>query len=65
MRTDAGDVSGAVTLEDVIDHLIAHLPIEIEVNVGQIDAAGVQKSLQRQTETQRVHIGNAEQITDE
>ena len=46
-------------------HLVAHLPVEVEVDVGQVGPAGVQEALQRQVEAQRVDVGDLQQVADE
>ncbi len=48
----------------MLDHLIAHFPIEIEVNVGQIGPAGMQKAFHRQVETQGIDVGNFQEEAD-
>ncbi len=65
VRADAGDMGGAVTAEDIVDHLVAHLPVEIEVDVGQIDPTGVEEPLHLQAEPQRIDVGDAEQVADQ
>ena len=65
VRTDAGAVPPAVTVEDVGDDLVAHLPVEVEVDVGQVGPAQVQKTLHRQVEAERIDVGDLQQVADE
>jgi hypothetical protein len=65
VRADHRGVLRAVALKGVGDDLVAHPPVEIQVDVGQIRPADVQEPVQRQTESQRVNVGDLQQIADE
>ncbi len=65
VRADLGGVSRAVAADDVVDDLVAHLPVEVEVDVRQVGAPGVQEALHRQAEAQRIDVGDAEQVADQ
>ena len=56
---------GAVPLDAVLDHLGAPLVREVHVDVGHLDALGVQEPLERQAVLDRVDVGDAEQVEDD
>jgi hypothetical protein len=58
VRADHRRVPGAVALEGAFDDLVAHPPVEIQVDVGQVRPADVQEAVQRQAEPQRVDVGD-------
>src|SRR5712692_3020129 len=65
MAADHSRVGRSIALEHRGDDFIALAPIEIEVDVGQIRPTGVQETLQRQLEADRIDVGDAEQVADE
>ena len=65
VRTDLGCVSRTVTATGVGHDVVAHLPVEIEIDVGQVAPAGVQETVQHQAEPERIHIGDFEQVAGE
>ncbi len=62
MGADARHVRGAVAADDVLDDLVAHLPVEVEVDVRQVGAPRVQEALHLQPEAQRIDLGDAQQV---
>ena len=62
---NVGDAVVAVFLADVIDDLAAAAHAKIDIEVGRRNAFGIQESLEEQFETQRVEIGDAEEVGDD
>ena len=62
-RGDAGAVA-AVFLVDVLDHLLAPLMLEIDVDVGRLLALLGDEALEQQVAGRRVDRGDAEAIAD-
>ena len=62
-RGDAGAVA-AVFLVDVLDHFLAPLMLEIDVDVGRLLALLGDEALEQQVAGRRVDRGDAEAITD-
>src|SRR5205085_2546924 len=62
---DHGRVPGAVAAEDVAEHVVADLPVEVEVDVGQVGAARVEEALHGQVEAQGIDVGDLQQEADE
>ncbi len=63
---DVGDLRGAVApvaLVDVLDHLLAALVLDVEVDVGRAVAFGRQEALEQQAEVDRVGLGDPERVT--
>ena len=60
---DAGVVV-AVFLEDVLDHQLAPLVLEIDVDVGRLVAVARDEALEEQVALIRVHVGDAQAIAD-
>ncbi len=54
----------AVTLVDVLDHLLAPLVLEIDVDVGRLVAVLRDEAGEQQLALVRVHLGDAEAIAD-
>ena len=53
----------AVALVDVLDHLLAALVLDVEVDVGRAVAFGRQEPLEQQAERDRVGLGDPERVT--
>ena len=60
---DAGAVA-AVAGVDILDHLLAALVLEIDVDVGRLFALGRDEALEQQIDLGGIHIGDAEAIAD-
>ena len=60
---DAGALA-AVFFVDVLDHLLAPLVLEIDVDVGRLVALGGDEALEQQVAAHRVDLGDAEAIAD-
>ena len=52
----------AVFLVDVLDHLLAPLVLEIDVDVGRLAARGADKALEQHVDAGRVDRGDAEAV---
>ena len=63
-RDDLGDVVTAVALGRVPDHLVAVPVVEVHVDVGHLDATGVEESLEQQVVLDRVEVGDAQAVRD-
>jgi hypothetical protein len=50
--------SAPYSRHDVLDHLVAAVLAEVDVEVGHRDALGVQEALEEQAEADRVEIGD-------
>ena len=61
-RDDLGDVLAAVLARDVLDDLAPAAFAEVDVDVGQRDALGVQEPLEDQVEVQRIDVGDVEAV---
>ena len=64
---DGGGEPGAVAAVarvDVLDHLLAPLVLEIDVDVGRLLALGRDEALEQQVDLGRVHRGDAEAVAD-
>ena len=59
---DLRDVLAPVLARDVVDHLAAAALAEVDVDVRQRDALGVQEALEQQVELQRVDVGDAQAV---
>ncbi|MNX91879.1 hypothetical protein D3C86_1239960 [compost metagenome] len=62
---DARHVLLAVGPEAVVHHLVAPPPVEIQVDVGQALALGVQEALEAQVVRDRADLGHAQEIQDQ
>ena len=54
----------AVAVVDVLDHLLAALVLEVDVDVGRLAAAGRDEALEQQVVLGRVHRGDAQHVAD-
>ena len=64
---DRGGEPGAlapVALVDVLDHLLAPLVLEIDVDVGRLVALGRDEALEQKIEARRIDLGDAEAEAD-
>ena len=59
---DLRDVLAAVLPGDVLDHLAAPPLAEIDVDVGQRDALGVEEPLEDQVEVERIDVGDPQAV---
>ena len=55
----------AVLLLDVVDHLVAPLLAEIDVEVRHRHALGIEEALEQQAEAQRIEIGDGQRPGDD
>ena len=55
----------AVALGGVADHLVAAALVEVHVDVGHLDAVGVQEPLEQQPVAQRVEVGDPQRVGDD
>ena len=56
---DLRDVLAAVLPRDVVDDLAAASLAEVDVDIGQRDALGIQEALEDQVEVERIDVGDA------
>ncbi len=61
---DLADVLLAVLLRDVFDHLLPAPGAEVDVDVGQADALGVEEALEEEVVLDRVDVGDAQAVGD-
>lgn len=61
---DLGRVAPAVLLVDVLDHLLAPLGVEVDVNVWLLLAQARKETLERETVEDRIDRGDLQQVTD-
>jgi hypothetical protein len=61
-RDDLRHVIAAVALGRVADHLVAVPRVEVHVDVGHRDPAGVQEALEQQVVLDRVEVGDAQAV---
>ena len=59
-RDDLRDVLAAVLLGDVGDHLAAAPLAEVDVDIGQRHALGIEEALENQVVVQRIDVGDAQ-----
>ena len=62
---DLGDAVAAVLLGDVIDHALAAVDGEVDVDVRHLLAARVEEALEEQVVTDRVDVGDLERVGGE
>ena len=62
---DLGDVGVAVLVPDVLDHLVAALLAEVDVDVGRLGAIGVEEPLEEQVVLERADVAELEHVADE
>src|SRR3546814_18597645 len=53
-RSDLADAVAAVFARDVVDHLVAAIHAEVDVEIGHRHAFGIEEALEQQVELQRV-----------
>ena len=59
---DLRHLVAAVLLGDVVDDLAAAVHAEVDVDVGQADALGIEEALEQQLVLQRIDVGDAERV---
>ena len=64
-RDDLRDVLAAVLARDVLDHLAAAPLAEVDVDVGQRHALGVEEALEDQVVLDRIDVGDPQAVGDE
>ncbi len=64
-RDDLGDVLAPVLPRDVVDDLAPPPLAEVDVDIGQRDALGIQKALEDQIEVDRIDVGDAQAVRHE
>ena len=62
---DLRDALAAVALRHVVDHAVAAVHAEVDVEVGHGDALGIQEALEQQVVAQRIEVGDAERVRDQ
>ena len=62
---DLADLVATVLARDVVDHLVAAVHAEVDVEVGHRHAFGVEEALEQQVELQRVEIGDFQRPGDQ
>ena len=61
---DLGDVVGPVALGRVADHLAAEALVEVHVDVGHLDATGVEEPFEEEVVADGVEVDDAEAVGD-
>ncbi len=61
---DLGDVVGAVFLLDVVDHLVAAVLAEVDVEVGHRHPVRIEEALEQEAEAERIEIGDGQRPGD-
>ena len=67
-RTEGDDLRhlvAAVALLHVVDHLVAAVLAEVDVEVRHRDAFGIEEALEQQPEADRIEVGDGERIGDQ
>ena len=64
-RDDLRDVLAAVLVRDVLDHFAAPPLAEVDVDVGQRHALGVEEALEDQVVLDRIDVGDPQAVGDE
>ena len=62
---DLRDRLAAVLVGDVLDHAVAALHREVDVDIRHRDALGVQEPLEQQVVLERVHVGDPQRVGDD
>ena len=62
---DLRHLVAAVLLGDVFDDFAAPVHAEVDVDVGQADALGIQEALEQQLVLQRIDVGDAQRVGDQ
>ena len=55
----------AVSALDIVDHFVAPVLAEVDVEVRHRHAVGIEEALEQQIEAQRIEVGDGERIGDE
>ena len=61
----ARDVVFAVELADVLDHVLAVLVVEVDVDIGHLDALFRKEAFEQKAVRKRVEVGNAHRVGDD
>ena len=64
-RDDLGDVLAAVLLRHVLDDLAAAPLAEVDVDVGQRHALGIEEALEDEVVFDRIDVGDPQAVRDE
>ncbi len=64
-RDDLRDVLAAVLPRDVLDHLAAAALAEVDVDVGQRHALGIEEALEDEVVLDRIDVGDPQAVGDE
>ena len=48
-----------------LNDFVAFVPGEVDIDVGRVDAPGVEEAVEKQIVAQRIDMGNAQQVTDQ
>ena len=59
-----GRMVAAVFFVDILDHLLAPLMLEIDVNIGRLIARGADEAREQQAVADRIHLGDAKAVAD-
>ena len=62
---DLRDALATVTVRDVVDHAVAAVDAEVDVEVRQRHALGIQEPLEQQVVRERIQVRDAERVRDE
>ena len=62
---DLRDLVAAVALLHVVDHLVAAVLAEVDVEVGHRHAFRIEEALEQQAEADRVEVGDGQRIGDQ
>ena len=62
---DLRDAVAPVFVRDIVDHAIAAVHAEVDVEVRHRDAFGVEETLEQQVVLQRIDVGDAERVGDQ
>ena len=65
VRDDLADFVAPIFVRDVVDHFVAAIHAEIDVEVGHRHAFGIEESLEQQSIREWIEIGDAETVSDE
>ena len=64
-RSDHGHVLGAVALENILDHLVAPVPGQVQIDVGELGelhALPVEEALEREAEAEGTHVADGQRV---
>ena len=64
-RDDLRNAALAVFLPDVFEHFAAPVLAEIDVDIGRRDAFRIQKSIEEQSEVERINVGYSQDVRHE